>query len=301
MAIILVKKGENGMNLYINPTVSSEEIHNKLYAGDLLVFTNKRSALLLVEYARELIAEVFGELNPLKAQEAMTVEEFVKIVGPLKSKFTNSPRTKELVKGIMEELDYDLTETYFDVPRLRIVTHDNYLSSGVGYAYKPHRDTWYGSPVQQVNYWLPVFDITSKNGLAFYPKYWNEKIANTSSEFSYKEWVEVGRNLAISQIKTDTRKHPLPSEEIAISDEMRFSCSAAEMVAFSASHLHGTVPNQAGFTRFSIDFRVVKHKDLKDDFGAPHIDNDSKGTTLGDFLRGSDLGPIPRDIVSKFE
>ena len=84
----------------------------------------------------------------------------------MKSTFTNHIRTKHLVRDILVEYGADLQRTYFDVPRLRVAPHGGYLSAGVSYAYKAHRDTWYSSPHCQVNYWTPVFQVTSERAMS---------------------------------------------------------------------------------------------------------------------------------------
>ncbi len=99
----------------------------------------------------------------------MPVEEFVKIVAPLKPRFIHHPRTKELIRNILIEFGCDLETTYQDVPRLRNATSDGYLTSGVGYAFHPHRDTWYSAPMSQLNWWLPIYEIESENSMAFHP------------------------------------------------------------------------------------------------------------------------------------
>jgi len=246
----------------------------------------------LCSHAQRMIAETFAGQDPETAQYAHSVEDFAAKIGPLKSRFTNDLQTKELVREILMDFGHDPIETYFDVPRLRVVTSDNFLTSGVGYAYKAHRDTWYSSPQSQINWWLPVFDLASERTLAFYPKYWSQPVQNSSQGFDYGEWIRVGRQMAISQVGKDTRKHPLPTEPIDAAAEMRLVLKAAESVLFSASHLHATVPNSSGKTRFSLDFRTVNLRDLESKTGSPNIDNLSRGTTLGDFLRASDFAPL---------
>ena len=61
--------------------------------------------------------------------------------------FIHHPRTLKLIRDVVEELGCGLNDTYIDVPRLRMVTHGGYLTSGVGYAHHPHRDTWYSAPM----------------------------------------------------------------------------------------------------------------------------------------------------------
>ena len=184
------------------------------------------------------------------------------------------------------------------MPRLRIVTSDNYLSAGVGYAYKAHRDTWYSSPQYQLNWWMPVYDLSDKNTMSMYPGYWDKPIKNSSEVFNYFEWCNEGRKAAASTLTVDNRKHPLPTEEVDSTSETRFVLKSGEMFIFSASHLHATAPNTSGKTRFSIDFRTVHLDDIKSNAGAKNIDNKSTGSTLMDFLSVDNFEKIEDSLIT---
>jgi len=201
---------------------------------------------------------------------------------------------------LLAETKCDESKTYFDVPRLRIVTSDNYLTAGVGYAYKAHRDTWYSSPEAQVNWWLPVFDLTPESSMSTYPSYWDTAIKNSSVDFNYDEWCNTGRQLAVNQVNVDTRKHPLPLEEVNDIGETRFVLASGEVMLFSASHLHATAPNTSGKTRFSIDFRTINTDDLQQKKGARNIDNKATGTTLRDFLSAVDFKNLSDGIIDQY-
>ncbi len=224
-----------------------------------------------------------------RAQFELPLETFIQRVGPLKSRFTNDLRTKELVRDVLDSFGCDLDNTYFDVPRLRVVPHGDYLSSGVSYAYKAHRDTWYSSPAHQVNWWMPVFDVTGDRAMSFFPEYWDKPVLNSSAGFDYGEWCRVGRTLAQSQVGKDTRNHPLPLEPVEIRSELRIAGTKGDAIMFSAGHLHATAPNQSGLTRFSIDFRTINLTDADATRGWKNIDSRATGSTLGDFIRASDF------------
>jgi hypothetical protein len=81
---------------------------------------------------------------------------------------------------------------------------------------------------------------------------------------------------------------------------MRIICPVGGIIIFSAAQMHSSVPNTSGRTRFSIDFRTVHLDDVVAKRGAPNIDASCTGTTLRDFLRGSDFARIPDDIVSLY-
>ena len=143
-----------------------------------------------------------------------------------------------------------------------MVTSDGYLTSGVGYAHHPHRDTWYSAPMAQLNWWLPIYEIESASSMAFHPRYWDEAVKNGSADFNYYEWNSTGRKDAAKQVKSDTRKQPKPEEELELEPEVRLVVPAGGIVLFSAAQLHSTVPNTSGRARYSIDFRTVNLDDV---------------------------------------
>ena len=280
------------MRWLFNPDARDVDRRKLLYQGAILFYSTSPASLALCAHARAMAKEAFGALDPEHAQEHLEQEKFVSVVGPLKSNFTNDRDTKRLVCAYLMEQGVDPEATYFDVPRLRVVPHSDYLTAGVSYAYKAHRDIWYSSPSAQVNWWLPVWDVTPDRTMAFYPRYWDKKLKNSSAGFDYAEWVDVGRKLATSQLKSDARNHPLPLEEPSSDEEFRFGAAAGNAILFSAAHLHATAPNTSDRTRYSMDFRTVDVEDLRNGVGAPNIDSESRGSTLGDFLRVSDLRPM---------
>jgi len=283
--------------LYFDSKLGDDQRRNRVFSGDLFVFSPTSAARKLVAFARACIEDTFPGVDPRSAQSTMDVERFVQAVAPLKTHFTNHQQTKILVQDLLLELGCDLEKTYFDVPRLRVVTHSGYLTAGVGYAYKPHRDTWYAGPECQLNWWIPIYDLAQEQTMALYPSYFGRPVQNSSHEFDYDEWCNVGRQQAVAHVKTDTRKHPLPKEDIDHRADTRIVCEAAATLLFSGAHLHATVPNTSTQTRFSLDFRTVHVDDLSEDLGAINIDCAAKGSTVRDFLRANDFSPIPPQLV----
>ncbi len=280
----------------------NDEARRKLlFRGQLLVYSPRRSSLALVEFARELIREAFGTLEPRDAQHNLPVEEYVAVLSQLKPKFINHPTSKDLVRGILAEIGCNPSNTCFDVPRMRTATSGGYLTSGMGYAFHPHRDTWYSAPTSQINWWMPIYDIEPDSAMAFHTRYWDTPIDNESNEFNYYEYVQTSRKDAAKHVKKDTRKQPRPTAPVELNPQLRVITRAGGMLLFSGAHLHSTVPNTSGRTRFSIDFRTVNIDDVAAKTGAANIDSACTGTALRDFLRASDLSRIPEELVLPYE
>jgi Phytanoyl-CoA dioxygenase (PhyH) len=231
----------------------------------------------------------------------MPVEEYVSVVAPLKPAFIHHPDTMKLLRAVVQEVGCDLGQTYVDVPRLRMVTSDAYLTSGVGYAHHLHRDTWYSAPMAQLNWWIPIYEFESESSMAFHPRYWGEAVENGSSEFNYYEWNSQGRKQAAQHIKADTRKQPKAKQELELDPQVRLVCPPGGIILFSAAQMHSTVPNTSGKTRYSLDFRTVNIGDLNEGRSAPNIDSFPTGTSLRDFVRGSDFTRMPDETVQRYD
>ena len=287
--------------LLIDPDLSDAQRREQLYAGQLVVYSPTPSSRDLVQLARDLIKEAFGDLDPETAQYHLPVEEYAAVLGALKPKFIHHPDAKNLIQGILRDVGCDLDKTYFDVPRMRTATSDDYLTTGIAYAFHPHRDTWYSAPQCQLNWWLPIFSLESGRSMAFHPRYWTQPVRNGSAGYNYDEWNKTSRFNAAQHVKTDTRVQPKPEEPMELDPQLRVIAPVGGLLLFSAAQMHSTVPNTTGKTRFSIDFRTINLDDARAFVGAPNVDSACTGTTMNDYLRASDLSHVPPDVVAAHE
>lgn len=272
-----------------------------LYTGSIYVYSPTPGTETLCQVAREMCEEAFAPHHPTEAQHHLAVEDYNDILKTLKPSFIHDPRCKDAIRQILEDLGSDLQRTYFDVPRLRTATSDNYLTSGLAYAFKPHRDTWYSTPQCQLNWWLPVYEVESDNSMAFHTRYWEHPLKNSSAEFNYQDWNSGGRKAAHNQGKKDTRRQSEALEPVELDPQLRLVPEPGGMIVFSAAHLHSTVPNTSGLTRLSIDFRTVHLDDLATNSGAPNLDSACAGTTIGDYLKGTDFSHVPEQMRAAYE
>jgi hypothetical protein len=287
--------------IYFDSTANDEARRKLLYEGHLFVFSPLASSLALCEFAHRLIQEAFGDLDPVQAQYSLSTEQYVTILAQLKPRFVHHPTSRQLVQAILQELGCDLSETYLDVPRLKTIPHGGSHRSGLTQPIHPHRDTWYSAPHCQLNWWLPIYAIESTSALAFHLRYWNQPVLNGSSRFNHYRWNKYGRKAAATNVDEYVQAQPRPEEPIELDPPIRPLVRPGGVILFSAAQLHSAVPNTSGRTRFSIDFRTVHCDDVVAKHGAPNLDSACTGTTLRDFLRGTDLTPLSEDIIAEYD
>ncbi|HTF25991.1 MAG TPA: hypothetical protein VK937_19115 [Candidatus Limnocylindria bacterium] len=288
-------------SIIIDAPIPDDKRRELLYRGQLLVYSPTPSSLALVDFARKMAEEAFHPLDPETAQFHLAVERYAAILSELKPKFIHAAESKKCIQGMLRELGADPEKTYFDVPRMRSSTSDDFLTSGIAYAFHPHRDTWYSAPMCQINWWMPIYPIVSENAMAFHPHYWSQAVRNGSAEYNYAEWNRTSRQNAAQFLKQDTRKQPKPEEPMELDPQIRVIAPPGGVLLFSAAQMHSSVPNNSGRTRFSIDFRTVNVDDVVARRGAPNVDSACTGTTMGDYLRGTDLAHLPEKYFELYE
>jgi hypothetical protein len=147
---------------------------------------------------------------------------------------------------------------------------------------------------------MPIFDLNSENCMAIHPNYWAKPVKNGSSQYNYHKWNLESRHSAAQHVKADTRVQPRPEEPVELEPQIRLVCNVGGAYLFSAAQLHSTVPNTSNVIRYSIDFRTVHLDDVMGRVGAPNVDSACTGTTIGDYLRGSDLSHLPEEAMTLY-
>ena len=288
-------------SIFLNSKLSDDERRARLYQGQVFLYSASPATQRFVVLAKEMIHEAFPGVDPSRVQDTMPVEQCVEILATLKPRFIHDPRSKQCIRDLLVERGCDPERTYFDVPRMRTAFPSDYLTSGIAYAFHPHRDTWYSAPQCQLNWWFPIFDVTEDNVMAFHPHYWSHPVKNSSRGYNYYEWNAQSRKVATQQIKSDTRVQPKAEEPVELDPQVRVVAEPGGMMIFSGAQLHSTVPNRSPFTRFSIDFRTVHLDDARLRRGAPNIDSQCTGTTMRDYLRVTDLARLPEEVIALYD
>jgi len=287
---------------HFDADVTDEERRASLFNGELFVYSPTPASLDLCAFARSMIEEHFEGMDPLTAQREMPVGDYAEVLGELKPAFIHHPESRQLVRRVVESLGADPERTYCDFPKMRSSTSDSYLTTGIAYAWHPHRDTWYSAPFAQLNWWTPIYPIRPDNCMAFHLQYFREPVPNTSSGYNYYEWNAKFRGASVTKlVSKDDRPLPKPTTAIEREPETRIVCPVGGFILFSAQHMHSSVPNTSGVTRFSIDFRTVHQADLELGRAAPNVDAECGGTALRDFLRATDKAPLPDSLIANYD
>ena len=241
----------------------------QLHSGALLVFSANEESLRLVRLARACIEAVAGDARPdargcFRPLPYETIKE-------IRARLYQQPSLWSLARDIL--LSYGAPATArLDTPRLRVITHGDERQPETAPVYVMHRDTWYGCPQDQLNWWMPIFDTPKEQAFGFFPEYFDKPVPNASEGFEYERWMaNVGWHGS-----TDVKNYPQPEEAVSTKQMLRFDLKAGDVLVFAAHQLHQTQPNELNESaRWSLDFRSTNHG-----FASPNVDNLSRGAEV---------------------
>jgi hypothetical protein len=266
----------------------NEEVRRALYGGTIFLLPATPCTLRLVESVLALVrAELGGGESYRHAQFAQSGIDFFHAVGRLRKVLNEKEEIHDAVKDVMTERGFNLAENAFDPPRLRAVMHDGHHNPRAASVYHAHRDTWYAQPQAQVTWWMPLHDVGEEETFVFYADHFDRPVDNDSGSFQHAGWVnnDNGQRIGWQDYDAGLRiSYPHMTEDLQ-ARRLGFSSKPGDLLLFSGAHLHQTLPNITGRSRFSIDFRTVHLADHARGLGAPDVDNHQPSdAALGGYL-----------------
>ncbi len=256
-----------------------------LYNGEVYLLQPNQLTLQIVSAVEESLHQKLGQ-NPRTAQFDHTAIDFFKKIGQLRKLFYTHSRYLNYLRALLSYYHWDPEQTVFDPMRLRTVQSGGHVNPAAKAIYHCHRDTWYANPTCQITWWIPLHDVQLNETFEFYPSYFSRAVQNNSGVFDHNSWTAQDKNKKIGWQDKDTGKEAIyPSLQQTI-DRSGFgvSCPKGSLLLFSGQHLHATLKQSTGKTRFSIDFRTVSKPHFEQNIGPLNVDNASTGTSFNHHL-----------------
>ncbi|MDH3466893.1 MAG: hypothetical protein OES26_13475 [Gammaproteobacteria bacterium] len=255
----------------ISTPIDDAERAQLVFAGQLLIFDYADAIAGLCTFADQQIRAAFMDDDPETAQQRIECKPYIAAAELLQQRFRRDAQSKRLFRHCLHAVGVDTEQCYRDRIGLRILPYGASHSGGAMSTTHVHRDTWGSNLYQQVNWWLPVYPLSPRRTIAFYPRYWHTPIANTSDTWKFETYME-RRDAAACAAEIGYPPAPELRAEIDRRDELRVMPQPGELLCFSGAHLHVGVTNDSDRARFSIESRTVSLHDISAKREAPNID-----------------------------
>ena len=267
--------------------VDNASTRRSLYEGDLFHVGSTEASRALVSDVDTLLQEELGAGDPRQAQTRLGDEDFFAAIGRVRRRLFVDTHFHERVYAVAAACGFARDEVAFDPVRLRVVSHGGHLNERAVPIYYPHRDTWFSLSPSVIAWWIAMHDIEPTESFEIFPDWLARPVDNTSEGFDYDAWKRDARDLRIGWQNRDagrvvhysgTRGSFEPGRVVSL------RARRGDNVIFAGSHLHQTRDNNAGYTRYSLDFRMVHRGDHQQKIGGPNVDNRSRGSATEDYV-----------------
>lgn len=259
-----------------------DPIRRAVYGGRCYLLPSSAASWDLVRLATDLLEAAFDDVGgPRAAQHRLAPAALLDRLSPVRRALAEAPQVRAAAAALLHERGLDASAHAFDAVRLRAVLGGGHRIPAAAPVYFAHRDTWYANPRAQLNWWIPLHDVTAAETFRLYPARFAAPVANDSAGFDYPTF----RARAGWQA---TRRHanvvyPRALEPLAASEAVGFEARAGQLLLFSGAHLHQTCAHEGARARLSLDLRTVHRADHEAGRGAPDPDNRSTGSALVDY------------------
>ena len=121
--------------IIFNPNQNINEVYEDcLSSGSIYIYDYSKQFNELIDYSKGLIFKYFERKDNIQnLQDELELNDFISKASALKTQFTDSKKTHQLMQDLMKNINLYGDNIYFDKPRMRIVTYNKYLETGVGY------------------------------------------------------------------------------------------------------------------------------------------------------------------------
>lgn len=279
-------------SLCIDSTMRDDERRRRVFEGEVFAFSQTQTIHTLVEFTRDLTDEAFAPLDPRRASRLVPAARHASILEDLGARLTHHPRTKALVRDVLDSSHCDLDRTFFSPPQLSFTVGREALAPGWREAVA-YRDTGRGAPSSQVSWWLPVYAVEPETTIAFHLASW------ARARECDRNALEPAREAHGCGDDRPGERFGIPTDGSAGSGRhgspYRITISPGGAVAYSSAHLHSVGAPPASAT-IAVCFGTVHLDDLRSMNGAPTIDGRSVHPALSGYRCARDFEPLPEEV-----
>ena len=255
-----IKKQNIFEKFHFTDNYDSNDLKNSVFKGKVLIPYGFSSLLSLVTEVENYFLNFFKvSINEFIKDSSIIFEEKEIIRFQKTIKQSNILYKKFIV--LLKDLNFEIHDTYCDQITIRFSPSINEKAKGLLKPVKPHRDTWASNFQHQINWWIPLHDLSKQNSIFFIPKYFTKKVVNNSKEWRFDLFKK-------GFINSST---PVSIQKFNLIDYKTKKINFGEAFCFSGNHLHGGI--LGSLRRLNIETRTLCKSDLKK-FDLPkNVDN----------------------------
>ena len=257
---MIMKKQNIFENIHLNNGININRFKTELFKGKIFLAQSFLSLLSLINEVERNFLNFFNiSIKEFISDNSIVFDE--KEIIRFQESIKKSKLLYEKFIVFLTDLNFEIDDTYCDQMTIRFSPSINEQAKGLLKPVKPHRDTWASNFQHQINWWVPLHDLSKHNSIFFIPKYFTKSVKNNSKEWSFESFKK-------GYIKSST---PISLQNFSAEDYKVKKINLGDAFCFSGNHIHGS--NLGAYRRLNIETRTLCVKDVKKFHLPKNIDN----------------------------
>lgn len=270
---------------------TARQLHDRIYAGEIIRFTDLQPMTTLVEYTRALLEDALHPWSPQLIHRHLSHPEQIERFAKIQNDFAGSAEVQQRWQDVVQSLGIAPDTLACDRLHLRFQPHcepeQSTPRARTTATIAFHRDTWGSNIYAQTNWWAPIYPIAAGRTVALYPGLWQPPLGNSSADFDMRAILQRSHRDGRNAVDAD-EAIPHLLEAIDPQEGIAVDIAPGSLIVFSGAHAHAGVGNSTGLTRISFETRSILIADLLAGLGAPNVDGHAPWKTIGLFRRMND-------------
>lgn len=256
-----------------------------VFSGAVVIYRALPAMFELVECIRDITREALKLGDPCSAESMLGSSDFRSRASTARQIVREDDDVARLYRAVLREAGVDLSAVFYDHFKLRFQPSRDVFRTRYMRDLPVHRDTWGSNVHAQINWWAPIWPVTTDRTIGMFPAFWNAPVLNTSADWSYPEFIRqmnADKNAAYPML-------PHCVDSLSPSDAEPVVIEPGDIMAFSGAHLHCSIPNHSGIVRISTEIRTVSAHDLVNSRAAHNVDCNASASQF-DWFRQIETG-----------
>ena len=277
------------MILNYNKPLPKREFLQKIYNGKIICFNGFDEINNIILKSRSLIENLLNSFHPTIMHSKLENEELLFTVRDFQKMFRASKYISDQIEKFFNILNFSSNDIFLDRQYARVVksrennfnqNHNDLITDPLSI----HRDTWGSNIYSQINWWAPIYTLNKFNTMSLYTDFWDKSLSNDSRTFNLPSIIQSNKT-SLKEGKKKLKTIPSLNEQLNIESGLKVLINPGSIIAFSGAHVHASIENNSGLTRFSFETRSVYLDDFLNSNGAKNIDGNSSWIAPGWFKR----------------
>jgi hypothetical protein len=250
-----------------------------MLAGDIVIVAGSTTFAALAQQVRHALTKAFADTDPTTAAVHLDEQTHHARVQEADRALSADPAVPGLIADFVRSLGWQSQRlgyygpfVRFNLPPVDTGAQGYFTNVQVRYTSRfgsvagesallnAHRDTWFGAPFHQLNFWAPLYPYPPGSGLVLLPGLFVRSLQNNTG--GYDVWrAQLG--LAVG---------PTCFDEVEHAEQFHADLEVGQFIVFSANHFHGTGSNVGPRSRISMELRLVCEHDRQNGVRSPNVD-----------------------------